>query len=188
MGIIVMQDVKVGTAFVLDGQGYVTLRSEFSKSGRNSAVMKLKIRNLLTNQNTEGVYKAADKVEELDLEMRTMQFSYIDGDDYIFMDTESFEQVEVPKEQLGDAPFYLEDNMEIDIAFYQGQAVTVRLPINIVRFITETEPGLKGDTTGKSMKRAKIASGYEVMVPLFCEIGTKIKIDTRDGSYVERVK
>ncbi|WDI36921.1 elongation factor P [Entomospira culicis] len=188
MGIIVMQEVRIGTAFTMDGNGYVTLKSEFSKSGRNAAVMKLKIRNLLTGQISEGVYKAADKVEEINLDLRPMQYSYNDGNDYVFMDMESYDQVEIPVEQLGDAVYFLEDNMEIEIAFYEGRAVTVKLPINIVREITETEPGIKGDTSGKSLKRAKIASGYELMVPLFCEIGTKIKIDTRDGSYVERVK
>lgn len=183
-----MQDVRVGTAFVMNEVGYVALKSEFSKSGRNVAVMKLKLKNLLTNQISEGVYKAADKVEEINLELKPMQYSYNDGSDYIFMDMESYDQVEIPSEQLGEAIYFLEDSMEIEIAFYQQRAVTVKLPINIIREITETEPGIKGDTTGKSLKRAKIASGYELMVPLFCEIGTKIKIDTRDGSYVERVK
>jgi elongation factor P len=187
MGIIVMQDIKVGTSFLLDGQPFICLKSEFSKSGRNAAVMKLKIKNLFNAQIIESVYKAADKVESIDLDLRPMQFSYIDGDNYVFMDNESYDQVEVPKNELGDAVNYLIDNMELEIAFYEGRAVDVRLPITVERIIKETEPGLKGDTSGRSMKRATIETGYEIMVPLFCEIGTRIKIDTRTGEYLERV-
>lgn len=191
MAILTMQEIKVGTAFLLDGQAYTTLRTEFVKSGRNAAVMKMKIKNLLTGQALESVYKAADKVETIDLELRPMQFSYLDGKNYVFIDSETFEQFEVPKDELGDNANYIVDGMEIEIAFYENQAVDVRLPTNVDREVIETEPGIKGDTSGRSMKRAKVNNvegGFEVMVPLFCEIGTKIKIDTRDGSYLERVK
>ncbi len=188
MGIIVMQEIKPGVSFILDGQPFIALKSEFSKSGRNAAVMKLKIRNLFNGQIIESVYKAADKVEEIVLDLRPMQFSYQEGNNYIFMDNETFDQVEVSKEDLGTAVNYIVDNMEFEIGFYEGRAVDVRLPITVERVITETEPGLKGDTTGRTLKRAKIETGYELMVPLFCENGTKIKIDTRNGEYLERVK
>jgi elongation factor P len=191
MAIIVMQEVRPGTSFLLDGQAYIALKSEFVKSGRNAAVMKLKIKNLLTDQLIESVYKAADKVETIDLELRPMQFSYIDGSNYVFMDQESFEQAEVPVEELREAANYIVDGMELEIAFYENKAVDVRIPINVEREIIETEPGVKGDTTGRTLKRAKVnnvGSGFEIMVPLFCDVGTKIKIDTRTGEYVERVK
>lgn len=188
MGIIVMQDIKPGVSFILDGQPFIALKSEFSKSGRNAAVMKLKIRNLFTGQIIESVYKAADKVEEIVLDLRPMQFSYIEGETYIFMDNETFDQVEVSKTDLGTSVNYIIDNMEMEIGFYEDRAVDVRIPITVERTIIETEPGLKGDTTGRSLKRAKIETGYELMVPLFCENGTKIKIDTRTGEYLERVK
>ncbi|MGL4524140.1 MAG: elongation factor P [Spirochaetia bacterium] len=185
---IVMQEIKPGVSFILDGQPFLTLKSEFSKSGRNAAVMKLKIRNLLNGQIIESVYKAADKVEEIVLDLRPMQFSYKEGNAYIFMDNETFDQVEVIESDLGDVVNYLVDNMEMEIGFYENRAVDVRIPMSVERTIIETEPGLKGDTSGRSLKRAKIETGYELMVPLFCEIGTKIKIDTRSGEYQERVK
>lgn len=186
-----MQEVRAGTAFLLDGQAYITLKSEFTKSGRNAAVMKVKIKNLLSNQIIESVYKAADKVETIELELRPMQFSYLDGENFVFMDGESFEQIEVPQGDLGDNANYIVDGIEIEMAFYEGKAVDVRIPINVEREIIETEPGIKGDTSGRSLKRAKVNSvtgGFEIMVPLFCDMGTKIKIDTRSGEYVERVK
>jgi elongation factor P len=191
MAIMTMQEVKVGTSFLMEGQAFIALKSEFVKSGRNAAVMKMKIKNLLTDQVSEYVYKAADKVEAIDLELKPMQFSYIDGDNYVFMDSETYDQVEVPKSELREAANYMVDAMEIELAFYDGKAVDVRIPINVDREIIDTEPGIKGDTSGRSLKRAKINNvegGFEIMVPLFCELGTKIKVDTRTGEYVERVK
>jgi len=119
-----------------------------------------------------------------------MSLSYIDGDTYVFMDNETYEQVELPKDDLGDAPNYMtpEDQLQCEISFYEGRAVGVKLPIAVEREIKYCEPGVKGDTSGKSSKPATLDTGYEIMVPIFCDIGTRIKVDTRDGSYMERVK
>ncbi len=119
-----------------------------------------------------------------------MKLSFIDGDTYVFMDQESFEQFELAKEDLGDNAGYLspDDDFEMEITFYESKPVGVVLPILVQRTITYCEPGIKGDTSGKSFKPATLDTGIEVQVPLFCDIGTKIMLDTRDGSFAERVK
>ncbi|HPB65111.1 MAG TPA: elongation factor P, partial [Spirochaetales bacterium] len=119
-----------------------------------------------------------------------MRLSFIDGDNYVFMDQESFEQYELTKDDLGDNAQYItpEDDFDVEITFYEGKPVGVVLPISIERTITYCEPGIKGDTSGKSSKPATLDSGCVVQVPLFCDIGTRIRLDTRDGSFQERVK
>lgn len=165
----------------------VVQKAEYNKSGRNSAVVKLKFKNLLTESPSEAVYKADDKFEVVVLEKKDVTYSYFADPMYVFMD-EEYNQYEVEAENLGDALNYLEDGMQCEAVFYNGKAISVDLPNSVVREITYTEPAVKGDTSGKVMKPAKISTGYELAVPLFCGTGDKIEIDTRTGEYRNRVK
>lgn len=165
----------------------VVQKAEYNKSGRNSAVVKLKFKNLLTESPSEAVYKADDKFEVVVLEKKDVTYSYFADPMYVFMD-EEYNQYEVEAENMGDVLNFLDDGMQCEAVFYNGKAISVDLPNSVVREITYTEPAVKGDTSGKVMKPAKISTGYELAVPLFCGTGDKIEIDTRTGEYRNRVK
>ena len=165
----------------------VILKAEYSKSGRNTSVVKMKYKNLLTDSPSEAVYKADDKFEQVILEKKEVTYSYFADPMYVFMDAE-YNQFEIEAETMVDALNYLEDGMPCDVVFYNGKAISVELPNSVIREITYTEPAVKGDTSGKVMKPAKISTGFELPVPLFCSTGDKIEIDTRNGEYRNRVK
>lgn len=181
------QELRVGNVIMIGTEPLVVQKAEYNKSGRNSAVVKLKFKNLLTDSPSESVYKADDKFEVVILEKKDVTYSYFADPMYVFMDGE-YNQYEVEAENLGDALNYLEDGMECEAVFYNGKAISVDLPNSVVREITYTEPAVKGDTSGKVMKPAKISTGFELPVPLFCDTGDKIEIDTRTGEYRNRVK
>lgn len=165
----------------------VVLKSEFSKSGRNASVVKMKFKNLLTDSPSEAVYKADDKFDVVLLDKKEVSYSYYANPMYVFMDDE-YNQYEVETDTMGDALDFLEDGMPCEVVFYNDKPISVELPNSVVREITYTEPAVKGDTSGKVMKPAKIISGFELQVPLFCEIGDKIEIDTRTREYRSRAK
>jgi elongation factor P len=182
------QEYRNGNVLIMDGAPMVVLKSEYNKSGRNAAVVKFKLRNLLTGQNNETVVKAADKFDEVILEKKDVTFSYANGDTYAFMD-ENFEMIELHKDELDETSLtFLEENMQLTIKFYGQKPVSVELPNFVEAEIDYTEPGARGDTSGKVLKPAKLKNGFELQVPLFVEIGTRIRIDTRTGEYMERVK
>ncbi|MCQ9374564.1 elongation factor P [Methyloversatilis sp. XJ19-13] len=181
------QELRAGNVVKIGNEAMVVLKADYNKSGRNSAVVKLKMKNLLTGSGQETVYKADDKFDLVILERREVTYSYFADPMYTFMDGD-YNQYEVDAENMGDALNYVEDGMACEVVFYEGRAISVELPNSVVREITYTEPGVKGDTSGKVLKPAKINTGYEVSVPLFCEIGDKIEIDTRTGEYKNRVK
>ncbi len=180
------QELRAGNVIMVDGAPLVVVKAEYNKSGRNSAVVKMKFKNLLTEAPSETVYNAGDKFDVIVLEKKEVTYSYFADPTYVFMDGE-YNQYDVDAEFMEDALPYLEDGMPCDVRFYEGKAISVELPTTVVREITYTEPAVKGDTSGKVMKPAKIASGYEVPVPLFCNQGDKIEIDTRTGEYRNRV-
>ncbi len=181
------QEVRVGNVVMVGSAPMVVLKTEYNKSGRNAAVVKMKMKNLLTAAGQETVYKADDKFDVVILEKKETTYSYFADPLYVFMDAD-YNQYEVEGENMGDALNYLEDGMACEVVFYNGKAISVELPTTIVREITYTEPAVKGDTSGKVMKPAKIATGFEIPVPLFVEIGDKIEIDTRTGEYKSRSK
>ena len=181
------QELRVGNVFMLGKDPMVVLKSEFTKSGRNSSVVKMKFKNLLTESPSEAVYKADDKFDIVVLDKKEVTYSYFAEPMYVFMDTE-YNQYEVEAEPMVDALNFLEDGMPCEVVFYNGKAISVELPNTVVREIVYTEPAIKGDTSGKVMKNAKITTGFELQVPLFCEIGEKIEIDTRTLEYRSRVK
>lgn len=180
------QEIRSGNVITVGNDAMVVLRAEFNKSGRNASVMKMKLKNLLTGSMSEAVYKADDKFELIILERKDVTYSYFADPMYVFMDAE-YNQYEMEKESLGDGLNYLEDGMPGEIVFHQGRPISIEIPTSVVREITYTEPAVRGDTSGKVLKPAKIATGFEVPVPLFCATGDKIEIDTRTGEYRRRV-
>ena len=181
------QELRVGNVFMVGNDPMVVLKAEYSKSGRNSSVVKMKFKNLLTDSPSEAVYKADDKFEVVVLEKKEVTYSYFADPMYVFMDSE-YNQFEIEAETMTEALNFLEDGMECEVVFYNGKAISVELPNSVVREITYTEPAVKGDTSGKVMKPAKISTGFELPVPLFCGTGDKIEIDTRTLEYKNRVK
>jgi len=180
------QEVRAGNVIMVGSNPMVVQKAEFTKSGRNASVVKMKLRNLLTTGGTETIYRADDKFDVIQLEKKEVTYSYFADPMYVFMDQE-FNQYDVEKDNLQDTLPYLEDGLACELTFYDGRAISVELPNSVVREITYTEPAIKGDTSGKVMKPAKIKSGFEVQVPLFVSTGDTIEIDTRTGEYRRRV-
>ncbi len=182
------QELRSGNVIMVGGQPLVVQKAEYNKSGRNAAVVKFKFKNLLTGNPSEAVYKADDKFEQVIPERKECTYSYFADPMYVFMDAD-YNQYEVEAENMADAIPYLEDGMPVEVVFFEGKAISVEMPNSVVREVEYTEPAVKGDTSGKVMKPARIKpSGMEVMVPIFVEIGDKIEIDTRTGEYKNRVK
>jgi elongation factor P len=148
--------------------------------------VRMKLKSLIANFNTEVVFKADDKMDQIILDKKECTYSYFADPMYAFMDAE-YNQFEVESENMGDAIQYLEDGMPVEVVFYEGKAISVELPTSLVREVTYTEPAVKGDTSGKVLKPAKLATGFEISVPLFVETGDKIEIDTRTHEYRKRV-
>jgi elongation factor P len=182
----IAQEVRVGNVVMVGSDAMVVLKAEYNKSGRNSAVVKMKLKNLLTGSGAENVYKADDKFELVQLEKKDVTYSYFADPLYVFMDAE-FNQFEVEAESLGDALNYLEAEMPCELTIYNERPISVELPTSLVREIIYTEPAVRGDTSGKVLKPAKLSSGFEIGVPLFVAQGDKIEIDTRTGEYRRRV-
>ena len=180
------QEVRAGNVIMIGSNPMVVQKAEFSKSGRNASVVKMKLRNLLSGGGTETVYRADEKFDVIQLERKDVTYSYFADPMYVFMD-EEFNQHDVEKENMEEALPYLQDGLACELTFYEGKTISVELPTSVVREVTYTEPAVKGDTSGKVLKPAKLASGFEVPVPLFVNTGDKIEIDTRTGEYRRRV-
>ena len=181
------QELRSGNVIMIGSDAMVVQKAEYNKSGRNAAVVKMKLKNLLTGAATESVYRADDKFDVVQLDRKEVSYSYFADPMYVFMDAE-YHQYEIESESMTDALKYLEDGMPCEVVFYNGKAISVEIPNNVVREVTYTEPAVKGDTSGKVMKPAKISTGFELPVPAFVEIGDKIEIDTRTDEYRNRVK
>jgi elongation factor P len=180
------QELRAGNVIMVDGVPLVVVKAEYNKSGRSTAVVKMKFKNLLTDAPSETIYGAGDKFDVIVLEKKEATYSYFADPTYVFMDAE-YNQYDVDAEFMEDALPFIEDGMPVDIRFYEGKAISVELPTTVVREVTYTEPAVKGDTSGKVMKPAKLATGFEIPVPLFVSQGDKIEIDTRTGEYRNRV-
>ena len=179
------QEVRVGNVIMVGTDPMVVLKAEYSRSGRNGSVVKMKMKNLLTETAKETVYSADDKFDQIILDRKECTYSYFADPMYVFMDSE-YNQYEIEAESMGDAVNYLEDGMPCEVVFYNEKAISVELPNTIVREVTYTEPAARGDTSGKVMKPAKIGSGFELPVAAFIEIGDKIEIDTRTNEFKKR--
>jgi elongation factor P len=181
------KEIRVGNIIRVDGKPFIVLRSDVNGSSRTGFTYKWKMKNLLTNAPLENVFRGDDKFDVVVLDKKPVTFSYFADPLYVFMD-EEYNQYEVEGENMGDSINYLQDGMTCEVVFYDGKAISVELPTTVVREITYTEPAVKGDTSGKVLKPAKIATGFEIPVPLFVDIGDKIEIDTRTGEYKSRSK
>ncbi len=182
----IAQEIRAGNVIMNGKDPMVVLKTEYSRGGRNAATVRMKLKSLIGNFNTELVYKADDKMDQVILDKKECNYSYFADPMYVWMDQE-YNQYEVEATNMGDAINYLEDGMAAEVVFYEGKAISVELPTSVDREITWTEPAVKGDTSGKVLKPAKIATGFEVAVPLFVDQGDKIEIDTRTGEYRKRV-
>jgi len=184
------QEIRAGNVIMVGSNPMVVQKAEFNKSGRNASVVKMKLKNLLVSGGTETVYRADEKFDTVQLEKKEVTYSYFADPMYVFMDAD-YNQFEVEAEMMGDALNYLEDGMACEVVFYNEKAISVELPTTLVREIVYTEPAVKGDTSsGKVLKAARINDNEEftIMVPLFCNIGEKIEIDTRTDEYRSRAK
>lgn len=181
------QEVRVGNVIMVGKDPLVVLKAEFNKSGRNASVVKMKLRNLLSGSMTETVYRADEKFDVVTLERKEVSYSYYADPAYVFMD-EEFNQYEVDKDNMGDALNYLEDGMQVEVVIYNGRPISIEISQTVVREIKYTEPAVRGDTSGKVLKPAKLNTGFEVQVPLFCATGDRIEVDTRTGEYRSRMK
>ena len=181
----IAQEIRAGNVIMLGKEPMVVQKAEFSKSGRNASVVKMKMRNLLTDAPTEGVYRADEKFDVVNLDRKEVTYSYFAEPSYVFMD-EEYNQHEVDKENMGDALNYLEEGMACEVVFYNDKPISVAIPQSLEREIEYTEPAVRGDTSGKVLKPAKLKTGFIVQVPLFCATGDKIEIDTRTGEYRRR--
>jgi len=182
----IAQEIRAGNVIMQGKDPMVVLKTEYSRGGRNAATVRMKLKSLLTNSGAEVVYKADDKMEQIVLDHKECTYSYFADPMYVFMDTE-YNQYDIEAENMGDAIQYLEDGMPAEVVFYDGKALSVELPTSLVREVIYTEPAIKGDTSGKVLKPAKLATGMEINVPIFVETGDRIEIDTRTHEYRKRV-
>ena len=183
----IAQEIRSGNVIMVGKEPQVVQKAEFSKSGRNASVVKMKLKNLLSGSATEAVYKADEKFDLVVLERKDVTFSYFAEPSYVFMDAD-FNQYEVDAESMGDGLNYLEEGLPAQLVIYNERPIAVEIPQTLVREIIYTEPAIRGDTSGKVLKPASLKTGFTVQVPLFCSTGDKIEIDTRTGDYRNRVK
>lgn len=183
----IAQEVRTGNVIMVGSDPFVVQKAEFSKSGRNASVVKMKLKNLLSGAGQETVYRADEKFDVATLERKEVTYSYFAEPSYVFMDSE-FQQYEIDAADMGDALNYLEDGMPAELVIYNDRPIAVGLPQTVAREINYTEPAVRGDSSGKVLKSAKLKTGFEVQVPLFCATGDKIEIDTRSGEYRSRIK
>ena len=179
---------KTGLKVLIENEPCSILSYEFHKPGKGQAVMRTKLYNLRTQKVWERTFKSGESVEGADIVERDFQFLYVDGENYVFMNNDTYEQIEISAEKIEAIKLWLDGEEECKILFWNGDVLNVELPTFVTKTILETEPGLKGDTVSNTLKPAKLASGIEVQVPIFINEGEQIKIDTRDGSYVGRSK
>lgn len=182
-----VNDLRKGTTFALDDQLYRVLEYSHHKPGRGNATIRTKLRNLRTGATMEKTFQSGDRVQDIRVESRQMQYLYRDGDLYHFMDTETFDQVAMNKKMLEDAAPFMTENMAIIVQEYNGEYLGVELPTAVDLKVTEAAAAVKGDTASGASKTVTVETGYRVAVPMFVKEGDTIRIDTRTGEYVTRV-
>ena len=180
-------DIKKGLKIMVGEQPCIVVEAQFVKPGKGQAFTRAKMKSMVTGSVLERTYKSGEKVELADVEERTLQYIYPEGDDFVFMDSQSGEQITVQGDKVGDDSKWLSDGMNVDIVLFRGTPIGITVPNSVVLQIVNSEPGVKGDTASGATKPATLSTGAVVNVPLFISEGEWIKIDTRDGSYLERV-
>ncbi len=180
-------DLKNGIVLNIDGQLWTVVEFQHVKPGKGGAFVRTKLKNVLSGKVVDKTFNAGVKVETANVDKRSMQYLYNDGQDFVFMDSSTYDQVMVSEAVVGEAAKYMLESQEAIVATHEGNPLYVELPPSVVLEITYTEPGLQGDRSTGGTKPATLETGAEIQVPLFLETGTKVKVDTRDGSYLGRV-
>lgn len=186
-GFVDTSEFRNGLKIEIDGEPFVIEYFQHVKPGKGSAFVRTKIRSLLSGRVLEPTLKSGDKVGVPDIEEKDMQFLYVQGEDFYFMDTRNYEQTFLGEKVLGEAKNFLKENITVSVVFWNGKAIAVNLPNSVDLKVTECDPGVRGDTVSGALKPAKLETGYTVSVPLFINEGDVLKIDTRDGKYLTRV-
>jgi elongation factor P len=181
------QEFKKNQKLLVDGVPYVCLEAQFVKPGKGQAFTRCRLKNLVTGNVIERTYKSGESVELADIEQRKMQYIYPEGEAYVFMNQATGDQVHVDGEHIGDEKRFLIDGLEVEVVLFNGNPIGVELPAHVVIQVAKSEPGLKGDTASGATKPATMSTGATINVPLFINEGEWIKVDTRTGSYLERV-
>lgn len=180
-------DLKNGMVLKIDGNLWAVVEFQHVKPGKGGAFVRTKLKNVLSGKVVDRTFNAGVKVETATVDRRDMQYLYRDGDDWVFMDTTSYDQIPVPNTVVGDSAKFLLENQVANVSMNEGVPIIVELPASVELTITYTEPGLQGDRSTGGTKPATLETGAEIAVPLFIESDTKVKVDTRDGSYLGRV-
>ncbi|MHB9074750.1 MAG: elongation factor P [Desulfobaccales bacterium] len=181
-------EFKKGLKVELEGVPYTIVDFQHVKPGKGGAFVRTKLKSLLTGRVIDQTFRSGEKVKKPDLVERDMQFLYREGDRFSMMDNENYDQIMLTEEQVGEARLYLTDNLDVKILFFNQQPVGVEIPLFVELEVAQTEPGLKGDTAAGGTKPATLESGAAIQVPLFINVGDRVKVDTRTGNYIERVK
>jgi elongation factor P len=182
-----INEIKAGLTIVLDNEAFLVVETQHVKPGKGAAFVRVKIRNLKNNNILERTFRGDEKIDPAFIDERKLQYLYAAGSTYHFMDQDNYEEVDIDKENIGDKTRFLKDSLDVSAYYYKGEILNISLP-NFIEFkIIHSEPGVKGDTAKSGTKPATIETGATVQVPLFVDSGDKIKVDTRSGSYVERV-
>ena len=185
-GMISSNDFRTGTTIELDGQVWRVVEFLHVKPGKGSAFVRTKLKSVQNGNVVEKTFRAGESVQQAILEKSNLQHTYVESGDYVFMDMVSFEETRLTAEQIGKGSKYLKEGMEVNVIFHNGKVLEVDLPISITLKVTETDPGVKGDTASGGTKPAILETGAQVMVPLFISVGEMIKVDTRNDSYLGR--
>jgi elongation factor P len=188
MPTIDISDIERNTKVLIEGQPYVVVERQFVKPGKGSAFTRTKMKNLLTGGVIERNIRSGEKMELADIEEKTMQFLYREGEDFVFMDNSSYEQTHISDELVSDDARFLKDNLTCSVLFFNARPIGVSLPNFVELKVIHSEPGVKGDTSGGATKPATLETGATINVPLFINEGETLQIDTRTGQYVARVK
>jgi len=184
---ISVNDFRTGLTIELDGQPYQVVEFQHVKPGKGAAFVRAKLKNLQTGGTVEKTFRAGEKVPKAHLDRRGMQYLYNDGDGYVFMDNENYEQITITKEQIGDGIKWLLENMEIQVLLFQNRIIGIELPNFVELQVVDTEPGIKGDTATGATKNATLETGAVIQVPLFVNAGDRVRVDTRTSQYIMRV-
>lgn len=181
-------DLKNGMVLNIDGQLWTVIEFQHVKPGKGPAFVRTKMKNVESGKVVDKTFNAGTKVETATVDKRDMQYLYNDGTNYVFMDVQTYDQIEIEPEAMGSAPDFLLENQEATVATNEGRVLYVELPLSVELLIEHTDPGLQGDRSSGGTKPARLETGREIQVPLFVTSGEKVKVDTRDGNYLGRVK
>ena len=180
-------DIKNGAVLNLDGQLWNVIEFQHVKPGKGGAFVRTKMKNVMSGKVVDKTFNAGTKIDFANVDRREYTYLYAEADGYVFMDTSDYDQINVPATIVGDAKNFMLENQNVQMALHDGTPLYIELPASVVLEVTYTEPGLQGDRSTGGTQAATVETGYEIQVPLFLETGTKVKVDTRDGSYLGRV-